>query len=58
MPTFIEGVPTEVLNPRNAWRDGEAYDEKANELANMFHENFKKFRMVSEEITLKGGPIA
>ncbi|MET3658099.1 phosphoenolpyruvate carboxykinase (ATP) [Sporosarcina sp. FSL K6-1540] len=58
MPTFIEGVPTEVLNPRNAWADGEAYDVKANELANMFHENFKKFGMVSEEITLKGGPIA
>lgn len=58
MPTFIDGVPTEVLNPRNAWADGEAYDVKANELANMFHENFKKFGMVSEEITLKGGPIA
>ena len=58
MPTSIEGVPTEVLNPRNAWADGEAYDVKANELANMFRENFKKFGMVSEEITLKGGPIA
>jgi len=58
MPTVIEGVPTEVLNPRNAWADGKAYDVKANELANMFRENFKKFGMVSEEITLKGGPIA
>lgn len=58
MPTSIEGVPTEVLNPRNAWADGDAYDIKANELANMFRANFKKFGMVSEEITLKGGPIA
>ncbi len=58
MPTSIKGVPTEVLNPRNAWADGVAYDAKANELANMFRENFKKFGMVSEEITLKGGPIA
>jgi phosphoenolpyruvate carboxykinase (ATP) len=58
MPTSIEGVPTEVLNPRNAWADGEAYDVKAKELADMFRTNFKKFGTVSEEITLKGGPIA
>ena len=58
MPKAIEGVPTEVLNPRNAWADGEAYDEKANEFADLFRENFKKFGTVSEEISLKGGPIA
>jgi len=58
MPTAIEGVPTEVLNPRNAWSDGNAYDAKAKELATMFRENFKKFGTVSEEITYKGGPIA
>ena len=58
MPTAIEGVPTEVLNPRNAWSDGNAYDLKAKELASMFRENFKKFGSVSEEITYKGGPIA
>ncbi|KAA0964799.1 phosphoenolpyruvate carboxykinase (ATP) [Sporosarcina sp. ANT_H38] len=58
MPTSIEGVPTEVLNPRNAWTDGDAYDLKAKELANMFRTNFKKFGTVSDDITLKGGPIA
>ena len=35
MPTAIEGVPSEVLEPRNAWADKEAYDKKANELANL-----------------------
>ena len=35
IPTNIEGVPSEVLNPRNAWADREAYDKKANELANI-----------------------
>ena len=33
MPKAIEGVPSEVLNPRNAWADREAYDKKANELS-------------------------
>ncbi len=58
MPTAIEGVPTEVLNPRNAWTDGTAYDQKATELADLFRNNFKKFGTVSEEISLKGGPIS
>ncbi|RKJ08032.1 phosphoenolpyruvate carboxykinase (ATP), partial [Butyricicoccus sp. 1XD8-22] len=29
IPTTIEGVPSEVLNPRDAWTDKEAYDQKA-----------------------------
>jgi len=58
MPVAIEGVPTEVLNPRNAWTDGVAYDKKANELADLFRSNFKKFGTVSEDIMLKGGPTA
>ncbi|MCM3710241.1 phosphoenolpyruvate carboxykinase (ATP) [Sporosarcina luteola] len=58
MPKVIAGVPTEVLNPRNAWSDPAAYDQKAKELADLFRENFTKFGHVSEEITQKGGPIA
>ncbi|MCM3742547.1 phosphoenolpyruvate carboxykinase (ATP) [Sporosarcina luteola] len=58
MPKTIAGVPTEVLNPRNAWSDPLAYDQKAKELADLFRDNFKKFGHVSEEITEKGGPIA
>lgn len=56
IPTVIEGVPSNVLNPRNAWSDSEAYDEKAKELATSFRENFKKFGHVSEDIVQKGGP--
>lgn len=57
IPTSIEGVPTEVLNPRNAWSDPVAYDEKAKELSQLFKDNFKKFSHVDEAIVLKGGPI-
>ena len=58
IPTQIEGVPSEVLIPRNAWEDQAAYDIKATELAQAFRENFKKFGTVSEDISLKGGPLA
>ncbi|MEI4769201.1 phosphoenolpyruvate carboxykinase (ATP) [Psychrobacillus sp. FJAT-51614] len=58
IPTQVEGVPSEVLVPRNAWEDKAAYDQKASELAQAFCENFKKFGTVSEDITLKGGPLA
>ena len=58
IPTAIEGVPSEVLNPRNAWADKAAYDKKANELAELFNNNFKKFANVDEAIVKKGGPLA
>ena len=58
MPTSIEGVPAEILNPRNAWADKAEYDKKANELADLFRDNFKKFGTVTEDIISKGGPTA
>jgi len=50
IPTQIEGVPEEVLQPKNTWEDKEAYDRQANELAQLFVKNFEKFSDVSEEI--------
>jgi len=57
IPKEVPGVPNNVLNPRDAWADSEAYDKKAKELADSFRENFKKFGSVSEDISSKGGPI-
>lgn len=36
-------VPGEILQPRNAWADKEAYTKQANALAAMFVDNFKQF---------------
>jgi phosphoenolpyruvate carboxykinase (ATP) len=43
IPASCPDVPAEVLTPRNTWRDPEAYDQKARDLARRFNENFKKY---------------
>ncbi len=43
IPRSVAGVPHEVLNPRAAWQDRDAYDAAARTLAQMFRENFKRF---------------
>jgi phosphoenolpyruvate carboxykinase (ATP) len=55
VPTAIEGVPSEVLQPRRTWADGDAYDAAAAKLAGMFRENFGKYADgCSAEVTEAG----
>ena len=56
VPTACEGVPSEVLKPRNTWKDGTAYDLQARELAKMFVENFKQFADSATEAVRAAGP--
>ncbi len=42
-PLECPGVPSEILNPRDAWSDKSAYDAKAAQLAQYFVNNFAKF---------------
>src|SRR6056300_353440 len=44
VPKTLNGVATEVLNPRNAWADKEAFDKQRDKLAKMFIDNFKKYQ--------------
>lgn len=41
--TECPNVPSEILIPRNAWADKDAYDQTARKLANLFSENFKTY---------------
>jgi phosphoenolpyruvate carboxykinase (ATP) len=50
IPLECPGVPAEVLNPRDAWADKNAYDAKRRELAGLFTENFKKFGVTNPAI--------
>ena len=43
MPVAVDGVPSEVLDPRNTWADQNAYDVMARKLAASFRENDAKF---------------
>ena len=42
-PTSCPDVPSELLNPRETWADKEAYDKKANHLAEEFVKNFAQY---------------
>ncbi|KIX90072.1 phosphoenolpyruvate carboxykinase [ATP] [Staphylococcus microti] len=55
IPTEIEGVPTTILQPKNAWRDKEAYDKQASDLIERFRENFKKFGEEAQQLQQNGG---
>ncbi len=43
VPLEVAGVPSQVLTPRAAWTDPEAYDRAAARLAAMFRDNFSRF---------------
>ena len=43
VPTVLEGVATEILDPRNTYADPTEWDKKAEDLAGRFIKNFKKY---------------
>jgi phosphoenolpyruvate carboxykinase (ATP) len=51
VPVSCPDVPPEVLNPRDTWKDANAYDQKAGHLARLFNANFTKYEAgVSREV--------
>jgi len=53
-PTTCPNVPASILNPRDTWPDGDAYDAAARDLAARFHRNFERFPLADEAIKHAG----
>jgi len=58
MPNYCPNVPTDILRPRNTWADKNAYDTKANELADAFNKNFEQFTDNANAEILEAAPKA
>ncbi len=43
VPASCPGVPSEVLLPRNTWKDKTAYDAAAKKLSGMFEETYRQY---------------
>jgi phosphoenolpyruvate carboxykinase (ATP) len=43
IPTEVEGVPSEILDPVNTWSNKKAYKETLLKLAGLFKKNFEVF---------------
>jgi phosphoenolpyruvate carboxykinase (ATP) len=56
VPTACPDVPKEILKPRNTWKDGAAYDQKARDLAERFKKNFKDFESQVGREVREAGP--
>ncbi len=54
VPNEVPGVDSTILNPKNTWKDKEAYDLKANELITLFKNNFVKYESFGDYA--KAGP--
>lgn len=55
-PSTCEGIPSELLNPRNTWSSSSLYDETANNLATKFVKNFEKFAAETDSKILNAAP--
>jgi phosphoenolpyruvate carboxykinase (ATP) len=49
VPKTLGDIDPNVLNPRNAWADKDAFDAQRDQLAEMFIENFKKYQSEESE---------
>jgi phosphoenolpyruvate carboxykinase (ATP) len=56
VPTSCPNVPDELLIPKNTWQDGAAFDAQAHKLANLFINNFEKYKTGSSEAIINAGP--
>jgi phosphoenolpyruvate carboxykinase (ATP) len=56
IPKAVPDVPPEFLRARDAWKDKDAYDKTATDLAARFAKNFEKFDAPESVRTAAPGP--
>lgn len=56
IPTSCEGVPSNLLLPKNTWADKAAYDDTAKKLAKLFFDNFRKYESQASDAIKNAGP--
>jgi phosphoenolpyruvate carboxykinase (ATP) len=55
VPKAVPGVPSEMLNPRNAWPDEASFRQTANKLASIFQDAIRKLPAIPAHV-LAAGP--
>jgi len=48
VPRFVHGIDPRILNPRNTWRDRDAYDRSKHDLIQRFVDNMERFDLSPE----------
>ncbi len=56
VPTHIEGIQDDLLDPRTQWHDEADYEKTARELADSFIKNFSRFPNTPDSI-INAGPV-
>jgi phosphoenolpyruvate carboxykinase (ATP) len=54
IPVAVPGVDSSLLDPRGTWREPQAYDRRARELARKFRDNFQKLPDADEDVAAAG----
>lgn len=57
MPLTCPNVPSEILSPRETWKNDEAFYKQANDLARRFNKNFEKFESYANDEIMSGAPV-
>jgi phosphoenolpyruvate carboxykinase (ATP) len=56
IPEHCPEVPDEILDPAKTWQNKDAYEKRANFLANAFLKNFERFSSYANDQIISGAP--
>ncbi len=56
VPAAVPGVPSQLLDVRNTWEKGEAFDAQSRRLVELFKKNFERFAAETPEEIKAAGP--